>query len=131
MARTKKVNPVVEVESKGYPEVGHFTDKKDLQKFYKALPTETLEDWCAVEGLEYKACPDSEAIHRMRVAMAILGLHFPKTPAKPKSKAKYTQTLEELVQMCLDGDVAVEPTEDTRIMRMRCIMNLRANGIIE
>ena len=115
----------------GYPEVGVFTDKKDLQKFYKQLDTDMLEDWCDVEGLTYKPCEDNESIHRMRVAMAILYKHFPKqTKAKEKSKyAKYT--LEDLVDMAIKNNVAVEETDDERIMRMRLIMNLRANGVIE
>ncbi|MGL5191223.1 MAG: hypothetical protein ACRC7S_16410 [Cetobacterium sp.] len=115
----------------GYPEVGTFTDKKDLQRFYKQLDTDMLEDWCEIEGLTYKACTDNESIHRMRVAMAILYKHFPKqTKAKATSKyAKYT--LEDLVDMALQANVAVEDTDDERIMRMRLIMNLRVNGVIE
>lgn len=29
----------------GYPEVGTFTDEKSIQKFYKQLTTEEIEDW--------------------------------------------------------------------------------------
>ena len=116
---------------KAYPEVGTFADEKTLQKFYKQLDISQLEDWASLEGLEFKACPDSEPIHRMRVCMAILYLHFPKTPAKAKSKSKYADyTLEQLVTMAIDNDVAVETTEDERILRMRVIMALRAAKII-
>lgn len=118
-------------ENNGYPEVGVFEDKKWLQKFYKQLPVEVLEDWCSVEGLEYKPCEDSEQIHRMRVCMAILYHHFPKEPAK-KKKAKYADyTMEALMQMCLDNDVPVEFTDSEQIMRMRTIMALRAAGHIQ
>ena len=128
---TGKVVATDWVAENGYPAVGTFTDKKVLQKFYKQLPTEVLEDWCAKEGLEYKPCTDNDSIHRMRVAMAILYLHFPKeTKAKPKSKyADYT--LEQLVDMALEHSVAVEMTDDTRILRMRLIMGLRASKVID
>lgn len=127
-----KIDAIKHVEANGYPEVGFFTDKKDLQKFYKQLDTEVLEDWCQVEGIEYKACEDSEPIHRMRVCMAILYLHFPKAPSAGKKKSKYADyTTEQLIQMAVDNDVAVEVTDDMRIMRMRTIMNLRAQGIID
>lgn len=115
----------------GYPEVGVFVEKKDLQKFYKQLDTDMLMDWCEVEGLEYNPCEDNESIHRMRVAMAILYKHFPKQ-TKAKAKSKYAQyTMENLVDMALDNGVAVEDTDDERIMRMRLIMGLRANKIID
>lgn len=129
---SKKLDAVKYVEDNGYPELGFFEEKKDLQKFYKQLPTETLEDWCSVEGLEYNKCEDSEPIHRMRVCMAILYLHFPKKPSEAKQKSKYADySTEQLIQMAIDNDVAVEVTEDLRIMRMRTIMNLRAANIIE
>lgn len=116
----------------GYPEVGQFEDKKVLQKFYKQLDTEVIEDWCSVEGVEFKACPESEQIHRMRACMAILYLHFPKAPAKSKSESPYKKfTLEDLLQMAVDNDVPVEPTESEQIMRMRTIMALRAAKVIE
>lgn len=115
----------------GYPEVGVFGDKKDLQKFYKQLDTAMLEDWCEVEGLEYKPCEDNESIHRMRVAMAILYKHYPKQ-TKAKAKSKYAQyTLEDLVNLAVDNSVAVEETDDERILRMRLIMSLRANKVID
>ena len=126
-----KVDAMAYVAEYGYPEVGVFTDKKDLQKFYKQLDTDMLEDWCEVEGLTYKECPDNDSIHRMRVAMAILYKHFPKQ-TKAKATSKYAMyTLEDLVNMAVDNGVAVEETDDERILRMRLIMNLRANGIID
>ena len=126
-----KVDAVAYVEEFGYPEVGVFTEKKDLQKFYKQLDTETLMDWCAVEGLEYNPCEENESIHRMRVAMSILYKHFPKQ-TKAKKQSKYAQySLEDLVNMAVDNAVAVEETDDNRILRMRLIMNLRASGVIE
>jgi hypothetical protein len=127
-----KVNAVEWVaKHNGYPEVGQFVDQKSLQKFYKQLPIETLEDWAKVEGIEYKACTESAPIHRMRVAMAILGLHFPKqTASKPESPYK-KYTTECLIEMAIENDVAVETTEDERIMRMRTIMALKAAKILE
>lgn len=131
---TGKVDAIQWVEDNGYPEVGVFEDKKVLQKFYKQLSDETLEDWCSIEGLEYKACPEQPPIHRMRVAMAILYKHFPKEPSTgtTKKKSKYADyTLEDLVAMAVDNDVCVEVTDDARIMRMRTIMALRASKVIE
>jgi hypothetical protein len=130
---TGKVNAVDYItENGGYPEVGDFADQKTLQKFYKQLDTAVLEDWASVEGLEYKACPDSEPIHRMRVAMAILYKHFPKAPAKGKKKSKYSDfTTEDLIKMAVDNDVPVEVTENDQIMRMRVIMALRAHNLLE
>lgn len=117
-------------ENNGYPEVGTFEDKKDLQKFYKHVPTEGLEDWVAIEGLEV-AKVDSEPIYRMRLAMAVLYLHFPKAPST-KKKSKYADySLEDLLQMALDKDVIFESTDDERILRMRAIMALRVAGHIE
>lgn len=140
MAKSKKVNmeklgnkvdAPAYVAEHGYPTVGLFEEDKALKKFYKQLPTEVLEDWCAKEGLEYNACPDNESIHRMRVAMAILYLHFPKE-TKAKKKSKYADyTLEQLVELALDNGVVVEDTDDMRIMRMRLIMALRAHKVIE
>lgn len=125
-------NPVQFLEeNNGFPEVGFFTEKSDLQKFYKKLPTETLEEWAEVEGVEYKP-NDHASIHRMRVAQAILFKHFPKPPAKPKTESPYKKyTTEELAQLALDKDVPVEPTEDLRILRMRLIMSLRAHKIVD
>jgi hypothetical protein len=115
----------------GYPEVGDFSDKKMLQKFYKQLDTTILEDWCEVEGLEYKPCPDSEQIHRMRVAMAILYKHFPKETKGKSKESKYKKySTEELLQMAIDNEVPVEETSSEPIMRMRTIMALRAAKVI-
>lgn len=134
MAKTQKiqgkVNATDVVKKSGYPEVGSFADEKSLQKFYKQLDTPTLEDWAKLEGLEYKACPDSEAIHRMRVCMAILYHNFPKQSA-PKKESKYASySLESLVNLAAENDVAVEMCDDERILRMRLIMGLRANKVI-
>jgi hypothetical protein len=128
-----KVNAIDWItDNGGYPEVGQFEDKKSLQKFYKQLDTAVLEDWAGIEGLEYKPCEDSEPIHRMRVAMSILYLHFPKEPSKSKGKSKYSEyTTEYLVQLALDKGVPVEVTENDAIMRMRTIMALRAAGHLE
>lgn len=111
----------------GYPEVGTFEDKKDLQRFYKHVSTEQLLDWVGIEGLEVAAV-DSEPIYRMRLCMAILYLHYPKAPSA-KKKSKYADyTLEDLVSMAIDKDVVFETTDDERILRMRAIMALRAAG---
>jgi hypothetical protein len=114
----------------GYPEVGIFEDKKWLQKFYKQLDVSILEDWCQVEGLVFTP-NDNEQIHRMRVCMAILYFHYPKEPST-KKKAKYADyTMEALMTLCLDNDIAVEFTDSEQIMRMRTIMALRAAGKIQ
>lgn len=114
----------------GYPEAGHFTEQKDLQKFYKHLTDEQLAEWIEVEGLEYKPA-DSQPINRMRMAMAILYKHFPKQESA-KKKSKYADySNDQLIQMCLDKEVPFEPCEDEKIMRMRAIMALRAHKVIE
>ena len=114
----------------GYPEVGTFEDKRDLQKFYKHLSMEQLESWIELEGLEYVP-NESEAITRMRACMAILYLHFPKAPAK-KKQSKYAQySLDDLLTLALENSVEFEITDDERILRMRAIMALRANKVIE
>ncbi len=118
------------VEEKGYPEVGYFEEKKDLQKFYKHLSDEQLLDWIELEGLEYTP-NDSQPINRMRMAMSVLYSRFPKQ-ASPKKQSKYAQySLDDLVQMAVDHDVVFELTDDERILRMRAIMALRASKIIE
>ena len=131
MAKQPTINKVyVEkfLVDNGYPEVGHFTDKKDLQKFYKHVSTEQLVDWAVeIEGLEVTPT-DSEPIYRMRLAMAILYLNFPKAPST-KKKAKYADyTLEDLMTMATEKDVIFEVTNDERILRMRAIMALRVAG---
>lgn len=133
MATKVKVNKdYVEkfVSEKGYPEVGTFEDKKDLQKFYKYLSDTQLQEWIAKEELEYSPS-DSEPINRMRMAMAILYKHFPKAPSAKKQSKYASYTLEDLMQLALDNGVVFEPTDDDRIMRMRAIMALRAANIIE
>jgi len=118
-------------ENNGYPEKGSFEAKEDLQKFYKHLTDEQLQEWVEVEGLEYKPCPESQPINRMRMCMAILYHHFPKAPSK-KKKSKYADyTLEDLVNMAIEKDVPVEPCDDERILRMRTIMALRAAGHLD
>jgi hypothetical protein len=127
-----KVNAVDWItENGGYPEVGQFADQKSLQKFYKQLETEVIEDWCSIEGLEFKACPEQAPIHRMRACMAILYKHFPKETKGSSKKSKYADyKTEDLIQMALDNSVPVEPTESMPIMRMRVIMALRAHGVL-
>lgn len=129
---TTKTDAIDFVAKYGYPETGTISEQKILQKFYKQLETETLEDWASIEGLEFKPCVDQPMIHRMRVAMAILYKHFPKEAPKGKKESKYAKySLEDLVNMAVENDVAVEPTEDNRIMRMRVIMALRASKVVE
>lgn len=121
---------VQKVMAKSIPEVGFFSEKADLQKFYKQCTTEQLEEWVSVEGLEYVA-NESAPINRMRLCMAILYSHFPKQSA-PKKKSKYADyTLSMLLDMAIDKDVVFEMTEDERILRMRAIMALRVAGHIE
>jgi hypothetical protein len=133
MAKKAKINKEYVqnyVKEHGYPEVGHFEVKEDLQKFYKYLTDEQLLEWIELEGLEFKPS-ESQPINRMRMCMAILYKHFPKAPSK-KKKSKYADyTLEDLINMALQHEVPVEPTEDERIMRMRTIMALRAAGYLD
>lgn len=118
------------LEKDGYPEVGFFTEKADLQKFYKQCTTDQLEEWASLEGLEFVA-NDSAPIHRMRLCMAILYSRFPKKTA-PKKKSKYADfSLEDLLTLALEKEVIFETTEDDRILRMRAIMALRVAGHIE
>lgn len=125
-----KVNAVEFVVKNGYPEVGTFKEEKELQKFYKQLETSHLMEWATLEGLTWKPCYESEAINRMRVAMAILYKHFPRQTA-PKKESKYAvYTLEDLVNLASEHDVPVEMTDDDRILRMRLIMALRASKVI-
>lgn len=118
------------LEEEGYPEVNHFEDRKDLQKFYKHCTNEQLEAWLELEGLEHTE-NESEAINRMRMCMAILYNSFPKAPSK-KKESKYSKySLEDLVELAVEHSVPVEITDDERIMRMRTIMALRAAGKID
>src|SRR5690606_27704197 len=127
----KKINATTvqeHVKEHGYPEVGFFEEKKDLQKFYKHLTDEQLAEWIELEGLGFNPS-DSQPINRMRMAMAVLYDWFPKEPSK-KKESKYAKcSLEDLVGMAVEHDVPVEPTDDERIMRMRTIMALRAAKI--
>jgi hypothetical protein len=118
------------VAENGYPEVGHFTEQKDLQKFYKHLDDAQLLDWIELEGLTFNPS-DSEPINRMRMAMTILYKHFPKKEAT-KKKSKYADyTNEVLMQLAMDNDVLFEVCDDERILRMRAIMALRVAKVIE
>jgi hypothetical protein len=118
------------ITENGYPEVGHFADQKDLQKFYKHLTDEQLLEWIELEGLEFKPA-DSQPINRMRMAMSVLYKHFPKKEtAKKKSKyAEYTN--EALMELAMQNDVLFEVCDDERILRMRAIMALRVAKVIE
>lgn len=126
-----KVDAQAYITANGYPTVGKFADKKTLQKFYKQLDTEVLLDWMTQEKLTYTACPENEMIDRMRVCMKILYKFFPKVSA-PKKVSIYAKfTLENLVDLALQNDLAVETTDNDRIMRMRLIMVLRANKVVD
>lgn len=115
----------------GYPEVGVFEDKKDLQKFYKHCTDVQLADWLELEGLTYTPS-DSEPINRMRMCMAILYSRFPKAPSAGKKKSKYAEySLDDLMALAIKHSIDFEMTDDDRIMRMRAIMALRVAGIIE
>jgi hypothetical protein len=83
-----KVDAQAIVGSKGYPEVGMFADEKSLQKFYKQLSQEQLDEWCVLEGLTYKDC-ENEPIKRMRACMAIMDKHFPKQTGSSKKESPY------------------------------------------
>lgn len=112
-----------------YPEKGSFTDQKLLKKAIKKLSDDQLVEWATLEGLTWKAV-DHTAINRMRVAMAINELHFP-TERKSSKKSKYADyTTEQLVEMASDNNVEIKPTDDAKILRMRCIMALREAGYI-
>lgn len=127
-----KVNAQEYIGKNGYPIVGTFVEEKILQKFYKQLSDEQLDEWIAKENLEYKVCVDSESINRMRKCMAILYKHFPKQSKSNKKASKYADfSTEALVQMALDNDVVFEGCDDNRILRMRAIMALRAHKVIE
>jgi len=133
MAKKTQVNKAfVEayLAEKGYPEVGAFEDKKDLQKFYKHVSDEQLVEWVELEGLEFVPS-DSAPINRMRMAMAILYKHYPKAPSEKKQSKYAKYSLEDLMGLALANDVVFEDTDDERILRMRAIMALRAAKVIE
>ncbi|MMZ43569.1 hypothetical protein D1872_51260 [compost metagenome] len=124
-----KKNTVVEVQ---YPEKGTFADVKELQKYIKPLTDEQIAEWVGLEGLEVKDY-GSAPINRMRQIMAIKELHFPseKKPSAKKESPYKKYSTEQLVEMAIDNNALFEPTEDTRILRMRAIMALRAAKVIE
>lgn len=129
-AKAPKAPKAPKTEAIEYPEVGAFSDKKDLQKFYKGLTDVQLAEWIELEGLEYTP-NESAPINRMRMAMAILYSHFPKTTA-PKKKSKYADfSLEDLMNLAIQHEVIFETTDDERILRMRAIMALRVAGHIQ
>ena len=111
-----------------YPAVGSFSEHKALKKAIKKLSDVQLIEWATLSGLTWKPS-EHEAINRMRVAMAINELHFPKE--RKASKSKYSgYTTEQLVAMASEANVEYKPTEDTKILRMRAIMALREAGYI-
>ncbi|UNY48962.1 hypothetical protein sp82g_25 [Bacillus phage SP82G] len=57
MAKINKGYVANFIEENGFPEQGHFEEKKDLQAFYKHLSTEQLEEWVELEGLESLKTP--------------------------------------------------------------------------
>lgn len=117
------------VAKNGYPEAGTF-DQDQLKKFYKHLSTDQLQDWIELEGLEFKPA-ESAPINRMRMCMAVLYSRFPKAPAA-KKKSKYADySLEQLLNLAIENEVAFEDTDDERILRMRAIVALRVAKIIE
>lgn len=120
-------------EQNGYPEVGHFEDSADLKKFYKHCTDAQLIEWIGVEGLEDEVKhTDSEQILRMRRCMAILYKHFPKAPSKAKKESPYKKySLEDLLDMVVEHEVEMEPTDDLKIMRMRAIMALKPTGCFD
>lgn len=133
MAKKTQINKAfVEkfVAENGFPEVGHFEEKSDLQKFYKHLDDAQLAEWVELEGLEFTP-NESAPINRMRMAMAVLYAHFPKQ-ASTKKKSKYADyTNEMLMELALKNDVVFEICDDERILRMRAIMALRASKVID
>lgn len=126
--------PAVEDSGIEFPEVGHFKDEKHIKKYIKKLSNAELEEWCELEGAQYKPS-EHEAINRMRQAMAIKAIHFPDTAPKAgssKKKSKYADySTEQLVQMALDNDIEVKDDKgDSRILRMYTIMALRNAGLL-
>lgn len=116
----------------GYPRVGTFKERKDLQAYYKNLSVEQLEEWVLMEGMNV-TYTESQPIYRMRLAMSILFLHFPKKPSTPKKKAgKYSKySTEELVKLASEHKLEIKDSKgDSRIQRMYCIMALRKEGVI-
>ena len=124
--------PPVQPKAPTYPEKGTFTEAKLLKKHIKGLTDAQVVEWCELEGLTFKPCVEHAPIHRMRAAMAIGELHFP-SEKKPSAKAEspYKKwTTDALIAMAVEKNIPVEVTDDMKILRMRCIMMLRAHGII-
>jgi hypothetical protein len=117
-----------------FPEVGEFEDDKEMGKYIKELSDDDLASWIELEGIEHKE-NDNPAINRMRMAMAIKQLHFPKAKStgSTKKKSKYGHySLEDLATMAIDNDVDVKDAKgDPRIERMYLIVALRNAGVIE
>ena len=64
--------------------------------------------------------------------MAILYKNFPKAPAKAKKESVYKKySLEDLLDMVVEHEVEMEPTDDLKIMRMRAIMALKPTGCFD
>lgn len=137
-AKTPKVKQDLAGTEVTYPEVGAYKEEgiDALKKFISRLSTEQLVEWAEVEGtLDSVKEIDNPSIYRMRVAMSLTGLHFPKASgsSKPKSKSKYAKyTTEELMEMAIDNDVEVKDGKgDMRIQRMYTVMALRNAGILD
>jgi hypothetical protein len=113
-----------------FPIKGAFATDKDLKKAVKGMKDSELLAWITEAGLTFK--PNEHAnINRMRMAMAIGELHFPKAPTTPKNVSPYKAlSTEELVAMAVEKSVPVEVTDDARILRMRTIVALRSAGHI-
>lgn len=127
----KKNSKVQEVVVNQYPEKGFFADEKALKKYVKGLTDDQILEWVELEGLTVKDY-NSAPINRMRRIMAIKELHFPTERVSTKKESPYKKySTEELVQMAIDNSVLFEPCDDERILRMRAIMALRANKVIE
>ena len=117
-----------------YRELSDFSDEKELKKYIKGLSDAELAEWAELEGAKWNAS-EHTAINRMRMAMAIKAIRFPKEQgtAKKKSKSKYGHiSLEELVNMVIENDIEVPDAKgDPRIERMYMIMALKKAGLIE
>ena len=117
-----------------YRELSEFVDEKELKKYIKGLSDAELSEWAELEGAKWNTS-EHTAINRMRMAMAIKAIRFPKEQgtAKKKSKSKYGHiTLEELVNMVIENDIEVPDAKgDPRIERMYMIMALKKAGLIE
>lgn len=129
----KKATVALELDSEGnvvYPERGYFKDEATLKKYYKQLSNDQLDEWIALESLEYNP-NDNEGIDRMRKCMAIMNFHFPKE-SKPKKKSPYSDyTTEQLIELALDNNIEVQDAKgDLRILRMYAIVALRKAGIL-